>query len=158
MADGERFLARSAVFIVLRNAQGEVLLQRRYQTGYMDGRYDLPSGHVERGEKLLDAAVRELQEEVKVTVRPEDLQLWHVNQFSAMNQDYYNFFFVVDTWQGEPQIGEPEKCDDVRFFALDDLPAMTPGTHMALEHIHAEPVSFGFIDQAEYDRIVSLTK
>ena len=97
MADGERFLARSAVFIVLRNAQGEVLLQRRYQTGYMDGRYDLPSGHVERGEKLLDAAVRELQEEVKVTVRPEDLQLWHVNQFSAMNQDYYNFFFVVDT-------------------------------------------------------------
>lgn len=82
---GARFLARSAVFIVLRNNDGAVLLHRRCNTGYMDGRYDLPSGHVEKGEPLLRAAVRELREETGVTVLEEDLRLWHINQFGANN-------------------------------------------------------------------------
>ncbi len=46
MAD-KRFMTRQAVFVVLRNGNGEVLLQQRANTGYLDGYWDLPSGHVE---------------------------------------------------------------------------------------------------------------
>jgi 8-oxo-dGTP diphosphatase len=154
----ERYLARSAVFILIRNKKGEVLLMRRSNTGYMDGYYDFPSGHVERGERVQDAAARELLEETGVKVRIEDLKLWHINQFSAGGQDYYNFFFVADVWQGEPTITEADKCDDMQFFSLSALPKMTAGTHVALEHHDGQDseVSFGFIDQPTYDRIVAL--
>jgi 8-oxo-dGTP pyrophosphatase MutT (NUDIX family) len=121
----------------------------------MDGRYDLPSGHVEQGEALLHAAVRELQEEAGITVGESGLKLWHINQFSANNENYYNFFFFVDEWDGEPRIMEPEKCDDMRFFAPDALPKMTAGTHVAVEHLGKPEVSFGFIDQARYDEIAA---
>lgn len=156
MSDEDRFLARSAVFVVLQDAQGRVLLHRRANTGYMDGRYDLPSGHIERNETLLDAAVRELAEETGIVVHKDDLTLWHINQFSANEQYYYNFFFLVDAWQGEPSIMEPEKCDDMQFFALDNLPPLTAGSHVALSNPLSHKVSFGFIDQAAYDRIAKV--
>src|SRR5687767_3119763 len=122
---GDRFVARSAVFVALRNNQGEILLHRRCNTGYMDGWYDLPSGHVERGETLLQSAVRELQEETGAAAKEADLKLWHINQFSAGGLDYYNFFFVADIWQGDPAIMEADKCDDMQFFPLDKLPRLT---------------------------------
>jgi 8-oxo-dGTP diphosphatase len=152
---GDRFLACSAVFVALQDKDGRVLLHRRANTGYMDRRYDLPSGHVERGESLLHAAVRELREETGVTVDETDLKLWHINQFAANNEDYYNFFFVANAWQGEPKIMEAEKCDDMQFFALDDLPKMTAGTHLAVNDLGKSGVTFGFIDQPTYDEIAA---
>lgn len=149
----ERFVARSAIFVALLDKEGKVLLQRRAHTGFMDGRYDLPSGHVEKDEPLLEAAVRELKEETDITVRPEDLRLWHVNQFAANDQYYYNFFFVANTWQGEPKITEPNKHDDLQFFALDALPKMTAGTHVAIPDITSEQVTFGYIDKAAFEEI-----
>ncbi len=150
---GARFVSRSAVFVALLNDQGEVLLHRRANTGFMDGRYDLPSGHVERDESLLHAAVRELKEESGVTVKESTLKLWHVNQFAANDQYYYNFFFVARDWQGMPKITEPDKCDDMQFFATSDLPKLTAGSHMALQHIQGDGVSFGYIDQAVFEQI-----
>lgn len=119
MAD--RFLTRQAVFVVLKNDKYEILLQQRSGTGYLDGYWDLPSGHVEYGESVRDTAARELFEEVGVTIRPEDLRLTHLDQY-FLDRDYTNFVFSVDTWGGEPKICEPEKCSAIGWFAADDLP------------------------------------
>jgi 8-oxo-dGTP diphosphatase len=151
----ERFFAKSAVFVALLDKKGRVLLHRRYNTGYMDGRYDLPSGHVEQGEPLLQAAVRELQEETGVAVKSSNLTLRHINQFSANGEEYYNFFFTATIWQGEPTVMEPAKCDDVQFFPLNKLPPLTAATHVALLDLAGQKVTFGFIDQAVYDEIAA---
>lgn len=153
----EKFVARSAVFVALRNGRGEVLLHRRANTGYMDGYYDLPSGHVERGERLLDAAVRELMEETGIKVVESALTLWHINQFNANGEAYYNFFFVTNDWVGEPAIMERDKCDDMGFYGLDALPPLTAGSHTALPLLDKTPVTYGFIDQAAYDSILRIT-
>lgn len=151
MAD--RFVSRSAVFVALRDKKGRILLHRRANTGFMDGRYDLPSGHVEKDEPVLASAVRELQEEAGVKIKESDLRLWHVNQFAANGEYYYNFFFTVDVWQGEPKIMEPNKCDDMQFFDPGSLPKLTAGSHVALQDIGTDHVTFGYIDQAAFDDI-----
>jgi mutator protein MutT len=117
----ERFNTRLAVFMILRNDKNEILLQQRSGTAYLNGYWDLPSGHVEYGEALRDAAVRELLEEAGVTARPEDLQLVNIDQY-FLDQDYVNFTFVVQSWQGTPSICEPDKCSDMGWFAPDALP------------------------------------
>ncbi len=38
-------------------------------------------------------------------------------------KEYFNVFFAVDTWSGEPRIMEPDKCDYIAWFDLNDLPA-----------------------------------
>ncbi len=122
MADGERFVSRSAVFVALRNAQGEYLLQRRAGTGYLDGYYDFASsGHLEPGETLQQCAVRETSEEIGVKIAESALKLVHINQ-NQTDVPYLNFTFLCEEWEGDPVICEPDKADDLRFFARDALP------------------------------------
>ena len=51
---------------VLLERDGRVLLMRRAGTGFFDGLYSLPGGHVEEGESLRTTAVREMREELGI--------------------------------------------------------------------------------------------
>ena len=44
---------------VIFERDGKILLLRRFETGYSDGFYALPAGHIDKGETPLDAALRE---------------------------------------------------------------------------------------------------
>src|SRR5689334_8641182 len=66
-----RFPVAAHIFLLKDNA---VLLLRRANTGYEDGNYGVVAGHVELGESVTQAAVREIWEEVGVIVRLPDLQ------------------------------------------------------------------------------------
>ena len=46
----------------------KILLQRRFDTGWEDGKYTFVSGHVEKGEKICDAGSREASEEDRKSV------------------------------------------------------------------------------------------
>jgi 8-oxo-dGTP pyrophosphatase MutT (NUDIX family) len=120
----DRLVTRLAVFVIVRNPAGEILLQQRANTGYLDGYWDLPSGHVEQDEPLLDAAVRELAEEVGITTPKDALQLVNIDQYflGRTDHDYVNFTFAASRWRGTPRICEPEKCSTIGWFAPDALP------------------------------------
>ena len=119
----DRLVVRLAVFVILRDSEGRLLLQQRQNTGYMDGHYDCAcSGHVELGETLEEAALREVAEELGVSAQPQDLRLVHVCH-NYLRQPYYaNFVYELDRWEGTPEIREPEKCSDLSYFAPDALP------------------------------------
>lgn len=143
-----------AVFIIVRNEQGEILLHQRANTGYLDGYYDFPSGHVEPGEDLKTAAVRELAEEVGLVASPEDLQLIHVNQ-NELDTPYIGFTFVATAWQGEPTIMEPEKCSDIRFASPDSLPEKcTLGVRINERDDFSDDLSFSFVDPDRFAELM----
>ena len=60
----ERFKLVITVGLVLLNDKGQVLLQKRCNTGYMDGKYGLVAGHLEKDESLVDGIIREAKEEI----------------------------------------------------------------------------------------------
>lgn len=122
----ERMKATIPVFIFLLDEQDRVYLQRRYQTGYLDGRYEATAGKVDEGEFPPDAACREALEEAGITIKPDDLELFHTYTNLSNNSPWIGFMFRTRKWKGTPTIQEPEKCDDAGFFALDDLPQVTP--------------------------------
>ena len=102
-------LFHAAVFVILKNERGEILLQQRANTGFMDGRYDgSATGHVEPNESIHDAALRELEEELGVSAKADDLKLVLIAQMDV-DKPYLNFAFICERWEGEPRIAEPEK-------------------------------------------------
>src|SRR3989344_2550591 len=82
-----------AIYITILKNQ-KVLLLRRFQTGYLDGYWDLPSGHVEAGETLKECCVRELKEETGLKTEISDLKLIHVYQnFANPESPYFGYIF-----------------------------------------------------------------
>ena len=123
----ERYTSKVAVFLVLtREVDGktETLLQERCNTGYKDGQYDVAcSGHLEKGETIGAAIVREAKEEIDIDIQEKDLEVITVVHYPP--DDYLNIFFKVRKYEGVPKIMEPNKCDDLSWFSVDQLPTNT---------------------------------
>ena len=125
----ERFTVVPASYVIfLREGSGggEVLLQLRRNTGFMDGHWACAAaGHVERGESVFEAARREAVEELGVTdVELSPLCAMHRTRNTGDPVDErVDYFLMATSWSGEPRIVETEKCADLRWFGLHDLPA-----------------------------------
>jgi len=117
----ERFKILPTVYLVLVR-ENKILLSRRFNTGFHDGDYSFPAGHLDWNETLIQAMVREAKEEIGIELKPEDLKLAHVMHRKEPNEEIVNFFFTADKWVGKPKIMEPHKCDDLSWFEIDDLP------------------------------------
>ncbi len=115
----------------------KILLLRRFNTGYEDGSYSVVAGHVDAGETVTQAAVREAREEVGVILEPADLQIVHVMNRKS-EDERIDFFVTVRHWLGGVSNHEPEKCDDLSWVDLDSLPENTiPYVRRAIEEYQA---------------------
>jgi len=155
MAD--RFTTRIAVFVIVRNDKGEILLQRRAAGAkYLEGYWDFPSGHGEHGESLRDSAIRELKEEVGLDGKPEDLRLVHIEQY-FVEVNYINFIFALDQWSGTPKVCEPDKCSAIAWFAPEALPEQCVNAVRAAETAaFSDDLTYSITDKESYAKLVSL--
>lgn len=126
-----------AVFMIFSNGQ-KVCMLRRFQTGWRDGEYTLPSGHVEGKESAVQAAIREAKEEVGVDIKPADLVFRHVVNRRGDEKDHerVDFFFEVKSYSGKLTNNEPQKADELAWFDATKLPTNTvPPVKQALSGI-----------------------
>lgn len=123
----ERYRTLSAVMLMLtrqREGSEEILLQKRKNTGYMDGYWDYSaSGHVENMESMKMAIKREAKEELCVDIDINDLEFISlIHKINGKDTIYYNGYFKAKKWKGEPKIGEPDKNEEIKWFDIDRLP------------------------------------
>ena len=113
----------SSLFLTRINENGkkEILLQLRQNTGYMDDKYDFAcSGHVEKGESFAAALVRETKEEIGLNIKIEDLKFLTV--IHHYQNDYVQSIFTTSKFEGKPIICEPNKCGNLLWADMDNLP------------------------------------
>jgi len=121
----EKGLWHRIVKIVLRDQAGNVLLQRRGEAVLSPGKWDFSaSGHVDEGEDYLDAALRELAEEIGVT--GVSLRKIDYIKYDKTDEDGRIFRRFAVTYVG--QIGhdyafklETKEVAEIRWFTLDEV-------------------------------------
>lgn len=130
---------RSAVYVaaylvLIQNEQ--ILLLRRFNTGYQDGKYSLVAGHLDGGETVESCIIREAKEEAGIELSRENLQVKHIMHRNASGREYMDVFLTASNWKGNVENMEPHKCDDLSWFTLSDLPEnLIPEVRYALENI-----------------------
>ncbi|MGV9834272.1 NUDIX hydrolase [Nocardia niigatensis] len=135
-SDTRRHTVTGDVHLVLRRGN-EVLFGQRQNTGYEDGAWHVPSGHLEAGESVVAALIREAEEEIGVVIDEGDVQFSHIMHNSSSG-GRMAFFFIVRAWRGEPENREPDKCTELQWFPTSELPGhLIDYCRAAMEHISA---------------------
>lgn len=118
----QNFLA--AVYLIFTNKDGQTLLQRRQGTDLWPNFLALPAGHIDDEENVYETAFRTAKEELDVVITKEDIvDTFVVNRRNKSLQAYFDIYFKVDSYEGEIKINEPEKCSELVWASLDELPA-----------------------------------
>ena len=115
---GNPALPHRVVHVLVFNGRSELLLQKRSMLkDVAPGRWDTSvGGHVEPGEGIRDAALREMQEELGITCEPDFLYSYtHTNHYET--ELVYTFSCVHD---GSVSFNK-EEIDEVRPWSIDDI-------------------------------------
>jgi len=126
-----KFVSACHLFIIDGN---KILLLRRFNTGYEDGNYSVPAGHLSGNERVKTAMIREAKEEVGIGIKESDLEFIQIMHRKS-DDERIDFFFLAKKWSGDIEIKEPHKCDQLGWFNLDRLPENTiPYVRRAIEN------------------------
>jgi 8-oxo-dGTP pyrophosphatase MutT (NUDIX family) len=160
-----KFKSYSAVFPLIFQTDGDtakILLHRRQNTGYQDGKWDFAgSGHVDEGETAREATMRECKEELGIDVAAADLVFVHLSHrlpekeppdgplldkiIRPEKRTYYDIYFEVKKYTGVPSVMEPEKCSEMAWFDTKDLPSDMIDCRKAALRAYKDGVYYGEI-------------
>lgn len=116
----------------------KILLLRRYNTGYEDGNYSVVAGHLDGGEPVKSAMIREAKEEIGIDISSQDLDVIQVMHRLA-DDERIDFFLQASAWTGEIKNMEPHKCDELSWHPIDDLPDnIIPYVKRAIHNYHKD--------------------
>jgi 8-oxo-dGTP diphosphatase len=117
-----RFTVPVAVhLLLLHRERDKILLLRRFNTGYEDGKYSVIAGHLDGGEEIREAMIREAYEEAGIDLSIGDLLVVLVMHRKDANESI-DVFLTSSTWTGKIINKEPNKCDQLAWFDLKALP------------------------------------
>lgn len=119
---------KSAVHMIIIN-NDKLLIQKRKGTKLWPGYYALPAGHIDVGENQYEALVREAKEELNIEINPKDI----TNSYVVLRRNYFeidgkklepyiDYYFEISKYQGVPSIVEQDKCDELIWADINDLP------------------------------------
>lgn len=140
---GSRPILMCGASVVLYNAAGEVLMMHRTD----NDSWCFPGGALELGEKVEEAAAREIFEETGLTV--DKLKLFGVFSGKDMYYKYPNgdevynvdVVFVSNSYHGEIRVSDEGR--EIRFFAVNELPEkISPPVLPVIEEVKKRKVEF----------------
>lgn len=135
----ERYLSRIGVDIFLErkneiSGRKQILMLKRAGTGYCDGYFDLPGGHLEANEDIFDGMIREAKEEIGITIKREDMEILHI--YHRYKGGMLKFVFKTDKYNGIPINNELDKCEKIEWIDFEYLPEnIVPSIKIELDNI-----------------------
>lgn len=133
---GEKKYPRVGIGIMIQNANGEILLGLRHGS-HGEGEWCFPGGHLEFGETIFESAKREVKEESGLEVNKFEL-ISLADEMRYLKSDgkhYVNVGLRGEYMGGDPEVLEPNKCKEWRWFSLDNLPSkLFEGTELTINN------------------------
>ena len=107
---------------IVLDASGQKALLGKRKNCFGAGTWGLPGGHMEFGESFESAIAREILEETGLAAT--HIKILGVFNTPALPYSHHvQIGCVITSYEGTPQIMEPDKCEALDFYPLDNLPS-----------------------------------
>ncbi len=141
--------------LCLLQKDDSILLQDRKKNDWKG--YVLPGGHIETGESIVDAVIREMREETGLTVTKP--KLCGVKQFPLRDGNYETgrylvFLFRADRFTGKLRSSEEGEMHWVRWEDLDKVPLVADARELLAVMLSDELNEFQYIVEGEDWKVV----
>ena len=99
---------------------------KRVNTGFRDGEYQVPAWHMDGNETMIDCSIREAKEELDIDIK--DCEVVHISHRISKqekkldNREYFDVYVKVNKYSWEIKINEPEKCSELVFIDIENIP------------------------------------
>ncbi len=87
-----------------------------------EGTWTMPGGKINFGEKLVEAAYREVLEETGIEINKDDLKNICVNDDIITDAHFVTIGYLCKNFDGKPKVMEPDEITEWKWFDLDELP------------------------------------
>ena len=116
--------------IIVINKQKQILLGKRINC-VKSGFFGLPGGKLDKGEMVLNSAIRELNEETNLSAKKikclTTVKEWQDDQ----GCDFVHFVFLCNEWVGKVKLMEPDRCESWKWFNVNEIPKKILPAHLA---------------------------
>jgi 8-oxo-dGTP diphosphatase len=117
----------SVHLVLFQEDKNKILLMKRKSGFDHDGKYVFIAGKVDHNETPIQAMVREVKEEADLYVQEKDITPVMMIYRTAVNYknepvDVIEIFMMARTYAGTPTIMEPDRCSEMAFYPLDEIP------------------------------------
>jgi 8-oxo-dGTP diphosphatase len=101
----------------------DLLFLLRKNTPFFSNHYGLIGGKVEDNESITAALIREIYEEINITITQDNMNFAHCLSFkNEQDKEILAFVFRINHWAGEIENKEPDKCAELAWFTPENLP------------------------------------
>lgn len=121
---------------IIRNSRGEIFITRRGADAHMANKWEFPGGKVEEGENPEQALIRELEEETGIRVA--SATLFESLAYEFPDRHITLWFFLVESWEGEPwgKEGQPGRWVSQHELIADEFP---PANEPVITRLRQQP-------------------
>ena len=116
-------IVKVGIGVLIFDSEKRLLLGKR-KSAHGEGTWCPPGGHIEYGESFEEAAIRETKEETGIDIEVPNLQIAGVTNdfFKESGKHYVTVMLKALDFCGNPEVKEPDKCCEWRWFDIDKLP------------------------------------
>lgn len=120
----DRNLLHNEIACFVINSNNEILLQKRSMNKrFNPGKWGLCAGHVDSGESLEDATIREIKEEIGLDVTVDELHTFTEREINIKEKNSHiaYFYYLVTDKKADEFVIQEEELSEVKWFNVDYL-------------------------------------
>jgi 8-oxo-dGTP diphosphatase len=107
------------------NDEGKLLLTKRGKKAKNErGMWEIPGGALEFGETFKEGLQREIKEELDIVIEVGEMLQLCDHMIPEEKQHWVSPTFFCTIVSGTPTILEPEKCDEIGWFTIEEADAL----------------------------------
>jgi len=119
------------ILVTIQNSKGEFLVQKRSKQ--KDGKYAFTGGHVKTGETSIEGMMAEIQEEIGVKVKPEELELIYSGREDSA-QVFFDLYYMKKDLDISDLVLQEEEVESVQWNTIEEITELINSGNFLINH------------------------
>ena len=119
------------ILVMIQNSKGEFLIQKRSKQ--KDGKYAATGGHVKTGQTSVEGMIDEIQEEIGLEVKPEELELLYSAREDEA-QVFFDLYYMKKDIEIKDLVLQEEEVESVEWKTIEEIDELIKQDMFLINH------------------------